>query len=390
VTGTAALYLHIPFCAHKCAYCDFYSITRRELLPPFIDALLREITYYSENPPFGGFSISTLYLGGGTPSLLTPEQLKKILLLLNEKFTLAEDVEITLEANPGATEMVHLCDYRRLGINRLSLGIQSFQPADLAVLSRLHTTAGAEQAIRQARRAEFDNLSLDLIFAVPGQTADAWRKTLDQALAFQPEHLSCYSLTIEPGTPLHRQVQQGKVRPCAEELERELFILTQETLQQAGYEQYEISNYCLPGYRSRHNQAYWSGSPYLGLGPSAHSFDGRRRWWNVRDVDQYMHSISVCNHAVADSETLTAEQMEIESVMLGLRRVEGVALAGLPFQPAQAAAALAGIDDCSRPFQSSAGNKLITQADGRLALTREGLLLYNYVCEKLCSLITSA
>jgi len=389
VTGMAALYLHIPFCAHKCAYCDFYSITRRELLPPFIDALLREITFYSENPPFGGFSISTLYLGGGTPSLLTPEQWKKILLLVNEKYTLAKDVEITLEANPGATEMAHLSDYRRLGINRLSLGIQSFQPVDLAVLSRLHTTAGAEQAIRQARQAGFDNLSLDLIFAIPGQSVDTWRNTLDQALAFQPEHLSCYSLTIEPGTPLHRQVQQGQVRPCAEELERELFILTQETLQQAGYEQYEISNYCLPGFRSRHNQAYWTGSPYLGLGPSAHSFAGKRRWWNVRDVNQYLHAVSTRNHAVADSETLTAEQIKIESVMLGLRRVEGVAFAGLPFQPAQAAAALAGIDDCSRPFQSSAGNKLITQADGRLALTREGLLLYNYVCEKLCSLITS-
>ncbi|NLP12881.1 radical SAM family heme chaperone HemW [bacterium] len=388
MTNTAALYLHIPFCAHKCAYCDFYSITRRELLPPFIDALLREITFYSENPPFGGFSISTLYLGGGTPSLLTPAQLKKVLVSLREKFTLAQDAEITLEANPGATERAHLSDYRRLGINRLSLGIQSFQLSDLALLSRLHTKTEAEQAIRQARQAGFDNLSLDLIFSVPGQTDDTWRKTLHQALAFQPEHLSCYSLTIEPGTPLHRQVQQGQVQPCAEELERELFILTQETLQQAGYEQYEISNYCLPGFRSRHNQAYWSGCPYLGLGPSAHSFDGHRRWWNVRDVEQYLQAVSAQGYAVADSETLTAEQKTIESVMLGLRRIEGVALVGLPFQPAEAAAALAGIDDYGRPFQSSADNKLITQADGRLALTREGLLLYNYVCEKLCSLIT--
>lgn len=389
MTGTAALYLHIPFCAHKCAYCDFYSITRRELLPPFIDALLREITFYSENPPFGGFSISTLYLGGGTPSLLTPKQLEKILLLLQEKFTLAQDAEITLEANPGVTEMAHLYDYRRLGINRLSLGIQSFQPAELAGLSRLHTTAEAKQAIRQARRAGFDNLSLDLIFAMPGQTIDTWVKTLDQTLSFQPEHLSCYSLTIEPGTPLHRQVRQGQVQPCMEELERELFILTQETLQQAGYQQYEISNYCLPGFRSRHNQSYWSGLAYLGLGPSAHSFDGLRRWWNMRDVEQYLQAVSAYGQATADSETLTAEQKKIESVMLGLRRVEGVALVDLPFQPEKAAAALGGIDDGSRPFQRSAGNKLITLADGRLALTREGLLLYNYVCEKLCSLITS-
>jgi len=389
VTGTAALYLHIPFCAHKCAYCDFYSITRRELLPPFIDALLREITFYSENPPFGGFSISTLYLGGGTPSLLTPKQLEKILLLLQEKFTLAQDAEITLEANPGVTEMAHLYDYRRLGINRLSLGIQSFQPAELAGLSRLHTPAEAKQAIRQARRAGFGNLSLDLIFAMPGQTIDTWVKTLDQTLSFQPEHLSCYSLTIEPGTPLHRQVRQGQVQPCMEELERELFILTQETLQQAGYQQYEISNYCLPGFRSRHNQSYWSGLAYLGLGPSAHSFDGLRRWWNMRDVEQYLQAVSAHGQATADSETLTAEQKKIESVMLGLRRVEGVALVDLPFQPEKAAAALGGIDDGSRPFQRSAGNKLITLADGRLALTREGLLLYNYVCEKLCSLITS-
>jgi len=389
VTGPAALYLHIPICAHKCAYCEFYSITRRELLPPFIDALLHEMAFYSENPPFGGFSVSTLYLGGGTPSLLTPAQWKKILLPLKDKFTLVQDAEITLEANPGTAEMAHLSAYRRLGINRLSLGIQSFQPADLARLSRLHNTAEAEQAIRLARKAGFDNLSLDLIFAVPGQTVDAWRKTLDQALAFQPEHLSCYSLTIEPGTPLHRQVQQGQVQPCDEELERELFILTQETLQQAGYEQYEISNYSLPGFRSRHNQAYWSGYPYLGLGPSAHSFDGHRRWWNVRDVDQYLRAVSTQGRAVADTETLTTEQKKIESVLLGLRRVEGLPLAGLPFQAEKAAAALAGIDDCGRPFQSSADNKLIIQANDRLALSREGLLLYNYVCEKLCSLITS-
>lgn len=385
---TWALYIHIPFCEHKCVYCDFYSVTQKELLNGFNQALLQEIDQYSHNPPHGGFSISTLYLGGGTPSLMTPAHLQQILDAVAKNFSLCSDAEITLEANPGAMEIRHLADFYRLGINRLSLGVQSFHDQELHQLSRIHTAADATQAIRAARQARFDNLSLDLIFAIPGQTLASWQSTLTQAIAFQPEHLSCYSLTIEAATPLGHAVQEGHVQPCDEELERELFILGQEKLQQAVYEHYEISNYCRPSFRSKHNQSYWQETPYLGLGPSAHSFDGHRRWWNIRDINRYLDALAQNQSVVAEAETLTPAQQMAESILLGLRRVEGVDLS-LSHYLLPAITAMGGTDSQTQAFQPSANGKLFTLHDDRLALTREGLLIYNHICEKLCSQITS-
>ncbi len=383
VSQDLALYLHIPFCERKCSYCDFFSITEKEKLAPFVDALLLEIEYYAQNPPFGGFSVSTIYLGGGTPSLLSAQQLYKILDKIHTVFSVRNDAEVTLEANPGALDNNHLAGYRQLGVNRLSLGIQSFQDAELQQLGRIHTSTDAERAIVAARQAGFDNLGLDFIFAIPHQDMAHWRQTLTRALDYRPEHLSCYSLSIETGTPLSRLVEQNSVQPCNEELAREMFIATQETLIQAGYEHYEISNYSLPGFRSQHNQKYWSGAAYLGLGPSAHSFDGRKRWWNVRNVDDYLSALSMGILPVAETEELSTVQQKTEAVLLGLRRMEGLTISGFE----KIIADMGGIDEKTRAFDHSATGRLFAWNHGQLALTREGLLLYNYVCEKLCSQI---
>jgi oxygen-independent coproporphyrinogen III oxidase len=351
----------------------------------FIEALLHEIDLYAQDPPFGGFSVSTIYFGGGTPSLLSPKQVEKILKNLN--FFVTPGAEITLEANPGATERASLVEYRRLGVNRLSLGIQSFHDQELQLLSRIHTADEAEQSIEQGRQAGFDNISLDFIYAIPGQDRNSWNETLKRAVEFHPEHISAYSLTIEAGTPLSRLVDIGRVQPCEEELERELFLLTQETLEKSGYEQYEISNYSLPGFRSRHNQKYWAGTPYLGLGPSSHSFDGRRRWWNLRDVDKYISTLRDNVLPKEGMEELSVEQQLTESILLGLRRKEGLEIADLWSSLQPAIEAMGGIDKEVSAFQASPTGKLFARVKSHLVLTQEGLLLYNYVCEKLCSQI---
>jgi oxygen-independent coproporphyrinogen III oxidase len=388
VAEALALYIHIPFCRQKCGYCDFYSTTELHRLQPFVDSLIKEIEFYSQNPPYGGFSVSTIYFGGGTPSLLSVQQVETILNRIQAGFNVAAEAEITLEANPGTLQRDQLADLRRLGVNRISLGIQSFHDHELQQLSRIHNASAAKRSILQARDAGFDQLSLDLIYALPQQSPSAWCDSLGQAIAFAPEHLSCYSLTIEPSTPLGRQVELGQVQPNDEETERELFLLTDETLKKAGYEHYEISNYCRPGFRSRHNQKYWQGTPYLGLGPSAHSFDGHKRWWNLRDVALYTQALVHGRSAVQGSEELTPEQKQTETILLGLRTKEG-------FQPAAvwpaiepAVAAMGGTDIGVEPFSHSPSGRLLTWQQDRLALTVQGLLLYNYVCEKLCSQIT--
>lgn len=383
VSRELALYLHIPFCEKKCLYCDFFSITEKEKRTPFVEALLIELASYAQNPPFGGFSVSTIYLGGGTPSLLSAQQLQKILEKIYSVFPVHKQAEITLEANPGALAAGHLQAYRQLGVNRLSLGIQSFHDTELQQLGRIHAVADAKQAITQARQAGFDNLSLDLIYAIPQQDLHSWQETLARAVAFHPEHLSCYSLSIEPATPLARLVEQEMVRPCDEELERELFITTQEILSKAGYEHYEISNYSRPGFRSQHNQKYWTGAAYLGLGPSAHSFDGKKRWWNVRSVNEYLAALTAGKTVIAETEELTDEQHRTEAILLGLRTIDGLAFSGYE----HIITAMGGIDEKAGAFARSASGKLFARNHNRLALTQEGLLLYNYVCEKLCAQI---
>lgn len=343
LTTFPGLYVHLPFCKTKCPYCDFYSITDETLISAYLTALDAEARLYREQFPV----FDSLFLGGGTPSLLDAAQLGALVASLRRHFVFATDSEITLEANPDDITSEKLRLFRDLGINRLSLGVQSFDEAELRFLGRRHTARQTAAAIDLIRAAGFTNLGLDLMYGLPGQTLDAWLKTLEQALSFAPEHLSCYQLTIMAGetpalrTPLARRVARGEISLPDEETQREFFLLTANVLTARGYLHYEVANFArqrpqagsLGHYCCRHNLKYWTRTPYLGLGPAAHSFDGRRRWWNFSSVGDYCSSLSVGEAPVPEAETLTPEQIRLETLALGFRTREGVSLATIREHP---------------------------------------------------------
>ncbi len=272
---------------------------------------------------FDGFN--TLYIGGGTPSLLSPQQLEEILRNLQKNFDLMADSEITIETNPADLDFSLLESMRQMGINRINIGVQSFDEKVLGFLGRRHSAKQAISAIEASRKAGFENTGLDLIYGVPGQDTGSWLDTLRQAIAISPEHLSCYQLTLEARTPLGRRYRVGEFIMPGEELEHEFLVKTSEFLEASGYIHYEVSNFSRGmKYASRHNQKYWDHSPYLGLGPSAHSFRGNRRWWNRRSVNQYITAINAGNLPVEEAETLTMEQMRLEALYLDLRTKRGV------------------------------------------------------------------
>ena len=315
------LYIHIPFCLSKCLYCDFYSLISFSALPLFLDALFKEMEMCRNR--FNPFD--TVYIGGGTPSLLSPQQLKNILTKIRENFDLISDSEITVETNPADIDRSYLESIREIGINRVNIGVQSFDQDVLAFLGRRHSAKQAISAIEASKKAGFHNLGLDLIYAVPGQSIDSWLDTLKQAVAFSPEHLSCYQLTLEAKTPLGKRYQTGEFCIPGEELQYEFFMKTSQFLEEAGYIHYEVSNFAKgTEYVSRHNQKYWDHSPYLGLGPAGHSFQENRRWWNHRSVDQYITAINAGNLPVEETEILTMEQLRLEALCLGLRTRKGV------------------------------------------------------------------
>ena len=317
----AGLYLHIPFCERKCVYCDFYSIENMNPMEGFLRALRREIHLASGS--FAGDRFSTVFFGGGTPSLLTPAQLTDIMSDIRDRFLVEDNAEITLESNPGTIDGEKLQAYRAAGINRLSIGIQSFHEDELSFLGRIHDARQAEQAVEMARVAGFDNVSIDLIYSLPGQTVAKWEQTLSRALQLEPNHISAYSLIVEDNTPLARLVSSRQVVPQPVEREAEFFECTSSVLGSRGYEQYEVSNFAKPGFRSKHNLNYWKHGDYLGLGPSAHSFrnhDGiARRWWNIANINNYIEMISANRLPVAGQEVLSDESLKAERLFLGLR-----------------------------------------------------------------------
>jgi oxygen-independent coproporphyrinogen-3 oxidase len=317
------LYIHIPFCLSKCDYCDFYSSTSLSALPDFLDALFKEMEMY--RPRFQSFD--TVYIGGGTPSLLSPGQLQSILLNVKKNFALTTTPEITIETNPADLHLSFLESIRGIEINRINIGVQSFDEKVLRFLGRRHSVKQAVSAIKASREAGFRNIGLDLIYGVLEQDLDSWLDTLRRAVAFSPEHLSCYQLTLEPKTPLGRRYQRGEFSIPREELQYEFFMKTSEFLEQTGYIHYEVSNFARgTEHTSRHNQKYWDHSPYLGLGPAAHSFQNHQRWWNHRSLDQYVSAIKAGNLPVEETETLTMEQLQLEALYLGLRTKKGIFL----------------------------------------------------------------
>lgn len=364
-TSLPGLYVHIPFCRRKCRYCDFFSTTDQSWRRRWLAALQTEMARQCQDPfwqeAVGKPDFDTLYLGGGTPSLLSPEELAVILAAIQAHWRLAPAAEITLEANPDDVTPELLRVWRELGINRLSLGIQSFADAELRWLGRRHDARQARQAVIWAQQAGFANLSLDLIYGLPGQELRRWRQTLAQAAAFEPAHLSCYQLTLEPGTPLGEAAARGQLKPLSEERQRRFFLETTDFLESRGYRQYEVANFARqPLLVCRHNYKYWRHQPYLGLGPGAHSFNGRTRRWLIRDLASYCQSLAAGQLPVAGTEELTPAQLRLEAVMLRLRLREGLPAALLP----PAAQALL-------PALQQQG--LLSYTGDRLYLTREGL-----------------
>lgn len=285
----AGIYIHIPFCKRRCIYCDFFSTTRSEEKPNYIRALCQELEMRKDY--LEGDEVETIYLGGGTPSQLSQEELESIFQSIYNIYKVKEDAEITLEANPDDLTPEYVSMLRHLPINRISMGIQTFQEETLELLHRRHTARQAIEAFQRCREAGFQNISIDLMYGLPGETLETWEKDLQQAIDLHPEHISAYHLIYEEGTALWKLREQHQVEEADEDLSNTLFKTLIDKLTHAGYQHYEISNFCLPNLHSRHNSSYWTGKKYLGCGPSAHSFDGTSRQWNVASLDKYMDAI---------------------------------------------------------------------------------------------------
>ena len=364
------IYIHIPFCLRKCPYCDFYSITDLTLIPKFIQALIREMALF----PSGSLAFDTIYLGGGTPSVLDFDDIFQIIDGAFEKFNILPSPEITIEINPGTVTRTLLNAYLEAGINRLNIGVQSFQEANLSFLGRIHSVKDACRAFEEARQSGYDNIGMDLIYGLPEQTQKNWRADLKKAVQLGPDHLACYLLTTEPGTPLHQDMQSGRYRPLRDRKIRELFDLTIDYLETHGYIQYEISNFARradePSHplMSRHNLKYWSFAPYAGFGPAAHSFIQPERCWNYADVKQYIDEIEAGRLPVEEKEVLSMEQMMMENIYLGLRTIQGIDL--IDFNHRFAMDFLSTFDSLVTDLETDG---LLHMDHNHCALTRKGL-----------------
>jgi oxygen-independent coproporphyrinogen-3 oxidase len=316
-----SVYIHLPFCRKRCGYCSFVSYAGREQdIPAYTKALLQEIKLRRQEYT----EIGTIYFGGGTPSLFPAGSLKLMLNAISNQYSISSSAEITLEANPGTVSPSYLKDLREIGINRLSLGVQSLDDDELRILGRIHTAAQAREAIRQAKAADFSNISLDFIYGIPGRKIDTWRRMLDEVANLDVQHLSLYGLTLEEDTPMSADVQRGTIPAPDEDEEATQYEMAEQALENAGFRHYEISNWALPGFESRHNIAYWKRTPYLGLGAAAHSFLGDKRIANTPDLDIYLSRLAGGELPSQDIETIDDATALSEAIILGLRLDEGV------------------------------------------------------------------
>jgi len=375
---TISLYLHIPFCHTRCHYCDFN--TYAGILPlrePYVRALLTEIGMagtVAQLPHGKPRRSRTIFFGGGTPSLLSVSQISRILNACYTNFAVDEDAEITLEANPGTLSQEQLIGLRAAGINRLSMGAQSFDAELLKALGRIHSPKDITKAVHDARVAGFPSINVDFMFGLPGQTMSHWRETIDRALDLHIEHLSLYSLIIEEGTPFYTWTHEGRITPGDEDLCADMYEYADERLQEAGYKNYEISNWSLPGFQSRHNLTYWHNLPYLGMGAGAYSSFGGRRFSDVRDPVEYIRLLKTHQWPEAESETIDKAQAMSETAFLALRTAQGLHLP--TFEQRFAIPFTQFVGDRLR-FVEEAG--LLEREPERLRLSKRGRLLGNEV-----------
>lgn len=323
----AGLYLHVPFCKQACHYCNFHFSTSLKYRDEMLTAMIRELEI--RKVYLGGKVLDSIYFGGGTPSILPLESLESVLEAIHIHFSVAPDAEITLEANPDDIHVPTLKAWKALGVNRLSIGIQSFWDDELSFMNRAHSGEEAIRAVDRARAAGFEDLTIDLIYGIPISDTARWVQNLEQALVFQVPHISAYCLTIEPGTAFGNWAKKGKLQEAPDEVASEQFLIAVDTLEAAGYEHYEISNYALPGRKAKHNSAYWAGVPYLGIGPAAHSFNGENRQWNLAHNMKYIKSVQSHPATAAipdwvDTEILSAADKHNEYVMTRLRTSGGI------------------------------------------------------------------
>ena len=373
-----SLYIHIPYCLVKCPYCDFNVYAAKQWPEEhYIDALCAEFRHYITQTPWTGQALETIYFGGGTPSLFAPAAIERFLNFVADHCSLVANAEISLEADPASVSYEKLAGYRAIGVNRLSFGVQSFQATVLKTLGRLHTVDDALNSLSWVRNAGFRNVSLDLIFAVPGQTLDMVADDVSQAVVHAPTHLSTYCLTYEERTPFFSMRKKGQLRAMSEDEEVEMYALVQERSKGAGYSHYEISSFAQPEFRSRHNSNYWQGVNYLGLGAGAHSYasepDWGKRWSNERSPRRYMDRALTNGDTASEEETLTREQAMGEFMFLNLRQLSG-------FYP-QAFVERFGVDlHATFPqMDTLIVDGLLTQEDGKIKLSERGLFLADSV-----------
>ena len=373
----AGLYIHIPFCKSRCIYCGFYSTVDLNLRQQYVDALCKEMTLRPSSEP-----IKTIYLGGGTPSQLSIPQLRQLFLYINKVYG-NDAEEITIEMNPDDVTMEYATILSQLGINRVSMGAQTFDNQRLRFLHRRHQAEQVQQAVNILREADIQNISIDLMYGFPNETLDDWKRDIDEALSLNVEHISAYCLMIEEGTVLYEQMRNEKLRPelCSlakarmrnEETERAMYELLMDRLTEAGYEHYEISNFARPGYRSRHNSSYWHDVPYIGLGAAAHSYDLKSRSWNIADIKEYVASIHQ-GELPAESEDIDEVTHYNDGITTALRTSDGLDLSTLSERFRSY---------CLKEAQPFMADGLLQLTNNHLALTRRGLFVSDYVMSSL-------
>ena len=367
----AGIYIHIPFCKQRCTYCDFYTEVAPQFIPTYIDSLIKELQFrkdYLNNAP-----IDTIYFGGGTPSILNYEQFKAIFDVIYKLFTIADHAEITFEANPDDLTLEFLTSMQALPFNRLSLGIQSFDDVDLKRINRRHTSMQAVKAVKDAQAAGFDNISIDLIYGLPFQTTTSWERQLDMALKLNIQHLSAYGLTYEEGTVLWKQREKGEIESVDEVEMNRMYLLLLDKVKEKGFEAYEISNFALPGFRSRHNSSYWKQEPYLGVGPSAHSYDLISRQWNVSSIKEYIKAIDT-NSGLFEREILSLYDRYNDFVMVSLRTSDGL---DFEYMRKEFGSELA--EYCLINIKSFMDSEKVYNSDGKLRLSTKGIQISNLI-----------
>ena len=367
----AGIYIHIPFCKKRCTYCDFYTEVAPKLIPTLVDNIIKELEIrkdYLQNEP-----IHTIYFGGGTPSILKIDQFSKIFDVIYSTYPVDKDAEVTFEANPDDLTVEFFNSIHSLPFNRISIGIQSFNDEDLKRVNRRHSAKQAIEAVKNSQNAGFNNISIDLIYGLPLQTLADWEQQLNTALGLNVQHISAYGLTYEEGTALWKQREKGKVKPVDDDIMNEMYLLLVKKTKEKGFEAYEISNFATQGFRSRHNSSYWKQSAYLGIGPSAHSYDLNSRQWNMASITKYIEAIEH-NTLLFEREELTLFDRYNDYVMVSLRTLEGIDLAFLEqtFGPELR-------KYCYENIKSFIDSNNVIFANDRLRLTDEGIMISNQI-----------